>query len=125
MATKMSFSLDIELGEGETERGTVLFPDDPTRRLEIVWKDPERKRRPKPIQISSGKSLWQTIRGISLGTTLQEQRNGRGFLLAGFAWDYSGTLQDWRHAEHWTKNSAPGSVLRCGCHLQRIPRVTN
>lgn len=90
-------SLDIELGEGETEQGTALFPDNPERRLEVLWKDREAKRGLKRVQISGEKSLWKTVHGISLGTTLKqlEQLNRKHFLLAGFAWDYSGTVMSW------------------------------
>lgn len=43
-------------------------------------------------------SRWSLHPGISLGTTLErlEQLNGRPFTLAGFGWDYSGAVTDWR-----------------------------
>ena len=31
---------DVEVGEGETEPGTIIFPNDPKRSIEILWKDP-------------------------------------------------------------------------------------
>jgi len=90
-------SEDIDMGEGETEPGTVVFPDDPVRRVEVLWKDAKEKRFPWRIQIYGQKSLWHTREGVSLGTTLRELEriNGKPFKLAGFAWDYSGTVYSW------------------------------
>jgi len=90
---------DVDLGEGETEPGTELFPSDPMRQVEILWKDPKGKRSPKRVQVSGEKNLWRTVHGISLGTSLKrlEQLNRKPFLLAGFDWDYSGTVVSWDH----------------------------
>ena len=76
---------EVGLGEGETVPGTVLFPDDPKRMIEIVWKDQKRKRSPESIHFYGEKKLWKTSEGIGLGTSLKEleRLNGRGFELAG------------------------------------------
>ena len=87
----------VEIGEGETLPGTVLFPDDPRRRLSVVWPN-----RPSPAGkiwlMVDGESRWRGYRDIGLGTDLRtlERLNGRPFALAGFAWDYGGTVVDWR-----------------------------
>ena len=39
----------ITLGEGERARGTLVFPTDPQRRLEIIWGDPALKREPQRV----------------------------------------------------------------------------
>jgi hypothetical protein len=84
-------------GEGETEAGTVVFPQDPQRSIEILWKDPEKKAEPSCLTISGKTSRWHAVHGISLGMSLSEleRLNGRPFHLAGFAWDYSGTVLSW------------------------------
>jgi hypothetical protein len=43
--------------------------------------------------------MWHTADGITLGTTLLELEriNRRPFRLAGFGWDYSGTVLSWSH----------------------------
>jgi hypothetical protein len=89
--------IDVQLGEGETEPGTVLFPNDPMKRIEIMWKDKSKKAFPKRVQLTGDKSYWKTIHSISLGTTLKELEkvNKRAFTLAGFGWDYSGTIHSW------------------------------
>jgi hypothetical protein len=88
----------IELGEGETAPGTVLFPADSLRRLEIVWHDTVTLSRPERIILRGSRSQWTLGPGISLGTTLQdlERLNGRAFTLAGFGWDYAGVITDWK-----------------------------
>jgi hypothetical protein len=88
---------DVEVGEGETQPGTVLFPKDPKRSIEILWKDPNKKTQPASAQIQGETSLWKAPHGISLGTSLKqlEQFNGRPFQLSGFGWDYSGTVLSW------------------------------
>jgi len=90
---------DVDVGEGETEPGTVIFPNDPERLIEILWKDPEKKTLPASAQLSGAKSRWKTAHNISLGTSLKdlERLNGRPFKLAGFGWDYSGTVLSWEN----------------------------
>jgi hypothetical protein len=86
---------DVYLGEGFTAPGTVVYPNNPTRRLEIVWRDSARTA-PKEVRLTGESSMWQTVEGISLGSTLREieRLNGWPFKLAGFAFDYVGTIVD-------------------------------
>jgi len=56
---------------------------------------------PSEIHIGSlegiGPGAWKTAEGIATGTSLLqlEKLNGHAFHLAGFAWDYSGTVTSW------------------------------
>jgi hypothetical protein len=88
---------DIDVGEGETQRGTVAFPKDPQSKIEVLWKDPETKTQPSRVQIDGDSSRWKTLHNISLGITLKEleKLNAKPFHLAGFDWDYSGTVMSW------------------------------
>jgi hypothetical protein len=88
----------IDIGEGETVPGTVLFPGDSTRRLEIIWSDSTGRRLPQRLILRGDSTRWSVAEGITLGTTLEEleRLNGRPFTLAGFGWDYSGVVTDWR-----------------------------
>ena len=87
----------VEVGEGETRPGTVIFPDDPRRRLSVVWQD-RAVRQSKIWLMVDGESRWRGYRDIGIGTDLRtlERLNERPFALAGFAWDYGGTVVDWR-----------------------------
>jgi len=70
---------EINIGEGVTMRGDVLFPDDSIRRVEIVWIDVKSRARPARLQLSGSRSLWTIAPGISLGTSLTEiERYNRG-----------------------------------------------
>lgn len=86
---------EVNIGEGFMEPGAVVYPEVPTRRVEIIWQDATRTR-PKEVRISGDASEWKTAEGISLGTTLKEieRLNGYPFRLAGFGWDYGGTIID-------------------------------
>src|SRR5262245_18581757 len=94
---------EVQMGEGEVEPGTIVFPDDPLKRIEVRWADRE-KSAPKSVYLTgthnaayTDKSLWCTTYGITLGTTLLELEriNRKPFRLAGFDWDYSGTVLSW------------------------------
>jgi hypothetical protein len=91
-------STRVELGEGESSPGTVLFPHDSLRRAEIVWQDTVRRQRPARIIVRGTESRWQVGPGISLNTSLGdlERLNGKPFTLAGFGWDYAGVVTDWK-----------------------------
>ncbi len=87
----------IHLGEGETVPGTVLFPNDSSRRLTVVWNDTIARTRPTRVTVGSGQTRWFVIPGVSIGTSLSEleRMNGRPFKLFGFSWDYAGTVSAW------------------------------
>jgi hypothetical protein len=91
-------STRIQIGEGETMAGVVLYPDDSLRRAEIIWQDSVNRRRPARMILRGSQSRWRVNNGISLGTSLQdlERLNGRAFILAGFGWDYAGVVTDWK-----------------------------
>jgi len=88
---------DVDVSEEETEAGTVVFPNDPQRSIEIRWRDPDKKTLPAFVQIEGGASRWKAGHNISLGTSLKEleRLNGRPFHLAGFGGDYCGTVSSW------------------------------
>ena len=91
----------IDIGEGEKLPGAIIFPGDSKRRIELIWQDGAKRRRPATIYIREGSN--QSVEGpdgtrIALGTTLAavERANGGPFTILGFGWDYAGTATDWR-----------------------------
>jgi hypothetical protein len=86
----------IDAAEGETQQATILYPDDPQRRLEIFWADAASKRRPATIRTREEGSRWR-VAGIGIGSSLPDVAgiNGRPFKLSGFGWDYGGLVLDW------------------------------
>ena len=75
---------DVDIGEGEMQSGTFLFPKDPQRQIEILWKDPDNKTAPESAHIWGKKSFWHGAHGITLGTSVSEleRLNGRPFRFA-------------------------------------------
>lgn len=63
---------NIDVGEGILERGTVVFPDEPTKNAAVLWKDLSNNQMPDRVQITGPRSLWRTAHGITLGTSLRE-----------------------------------------------------
>ena len=88
----------VELGEGETAPGTILFGADSLGRLEILWQDTVTRTRPLQVILRGTAGRWRLPPGIGLGTRLRrlEQYNQRAFTLAGFGWDYEGVVIDWK-----------------------------
>ena len=87
----------IHVGEGFMEFGTVLYADDPSRRLEVLWGDTLTRSGPERVQVGGLPSRWAVFPGVTMGTSLKEleRLNGGAFEMAGFAWDYSGTVYGW------------------------------
>ena len=66
--------------------GTVVFPDQDDLRLEIVWRDPESRKRLAWVRTRGGGRRWEAPNGIAVGMDLKtiERRNGWPFRLRGF-----------------------------------------
>ncbi len=90
---------DIPIGEGLTEPGVVLFPDDSTRRAYVYWRDTLRFSSQAAVVIRDSGTVWQFPHGITIGTSLAEleRLNGRPFAFGGFGWDYGGGISSWGH----------------------------
>jgi hypothetical protein len=112
----------VSIGEGEYEPGTVVYPNDPLKMIEIIWKDARRRRFPQRIQLTGERSVWTTRHGISLGTRLKELEriNGKPFVLAGFGWDYAGTVVSWEGGKLAQEFEKDGRVV-----LLRLSDQTN
>lgn len=91
----------------ESYQATVLFADDPTKRIEIVWDDAT--DHPSSVTIHGDLSQWRRTDGVTLGSDLAavETANGGPFMLSGFDWDYGGQVSDWRG----------GALSREACHI--------
>lgn len=77
---------------GEEAKATVLFSKDPTRRLEIEWRDGRKRQRPSTITVFGEGNQWIGPLGIRNGMTIQEieQRAGKPFKINGFGFDVGG-----------------------------------
>ena len=88
----------VPLANGESAPGTILFPEDSLRRLEIAWADTVNRRGPRLARFSGARSDWMVGRGLTLGISLRdvERLNGGPFTLAGFEWAGEGLVMSWR-----------------------------
>src|SRR5436190_14000416 len=79
---------------------SVLFPNDPKRRLEVWWSDPTHRSDIHLIVIG-GQSTWTAPDGLRLGQTLEqvEKLNHKPFKLKGFDKDRIATVSDWDGGE--------------------------
>jgi hypothetical protein len=86
----------VDIGEGTTDEGSVVYPGKPESMFFVIWKDAVLHRNPQSIRIRN-RSRQVTYGQIGIGTTLKdlERLNGGPFQLAGFAFDYSGTVTSW------------------------------
>jgi hypothetical protein len=94
---KAAVKADVDVGEGMMEPGLIVYPDDPMRRLAVVWNS-EKPAHPASIFIcyNSGAPVcrWRTSTGIGTGTTLHdlEQRNGGAFEMVVWGSDVGGNV---------------------------------
>ncbi|ANP46391.1 hypothetical protein [Candidatus Viadribacter manganicus] len=81
--------------EGETYEATVVFPNDVTRRLVLVWN--EARTAPASVGIENAGTQWRGAEGYTIGTPIGEieRINVMPFKLWGFGWDYGGWVSDW------------------------------
>lgn len=75
----------------------VLFPDDSLRRLEVAFADTINLRYPRMVTLRGSQSMWHTVAGVSLGTTVDQLQklNEKPFEFNGFGWDYGGQIINW------------------------------
>ncbi len=81
--------------EGREVRASIVSPDDPVKRIVVLWSDEKRLRRPARIDLEG--SGWTGAQGLRIGSPIEavEKANGRPFSLYGFEWDYGGRIDSW------------------------------
>lgn len=108
--------------EGESYEATVVFANDPTRRLEIIWN--EGRTAPASVSVESAGTLWRTAEGLTIGTPIAavESANVMPFKLWGFGWDYGGWVSDW-NVGALSQSDVPGCRLRIRFDARTDPGV--
>lgn len=96
--------------EGMKYQATVVFANDPARRLEVIWAENGEHTRVGTVLVNGDGNLWVGPSGVEVGMPLAEleEANGGPFDISGFGWDYGGGVTDWRG----------GNVSRAGCVVQ-------
>ena len=105
-------SAEVHVGEGHYEPGVVIFGDAEDR-VEVTWRDPSNRYSRSRARIGGERSAWETPGGLRLGLDLRsvEAINGRPFQLAGFGWDYQGTVLSWEGGRLETSADVPCRML--------------
>jgi hypothetical protein len=92
---------NIEYGQvagsgGGMLNATILFPKDPKRRLEVLWRN-EAARSDTSTIVITGQSQWKGPKGLRLGLALAalEKLNGKPFRLTGFDQPGGAQALDW------------------------------
>ncbi len=82
---------------GSKLMGSVIFPSDPKRRLEVLWRNEDARTDIYRIAIT-GRSTWTGPKGLRLGMPLAavEKINGKPFKLKGFDQSNSSATIDWQ-----------------------------
>jgi hypothetical protein len=115
---KQAFRASINIGEGMTEPGLILYAEDPARRLAILWNDDKPVGHPATIFICyeapDPPCRWRTSTGITLGTTLKdlERLNGKPFEMVVWGSDVGGNVTDYH-----------GGTLNRRLGLTLVPRI--
>lgn len=106
--------------EGSKIPASILFPNDPKRRLEVVWNNEAARTDIQVISINSN-SQWTAPKGLKLGLpiTSVEKLNGRPFKLTGFGADGSVSVLGW---EGGALSSLPGGC-KIGMRLLANPKA--
>lgn len=84
--------------EGSTYQVTAIYPKEPKRRLEVVWRDETGRKEPLGIDVKSEKTEWAGPGLVTMKMPIAEveRLNGKPFMLAGFQWDMWGWVLDWK-----------------------------
>ena len=87
---------DVDGPDGGKIKASILFPNEPKRRLEVVWNN-DASRSDMSVIAINGKSQWIAPKGLKLGLTLPalEKANGRPFKVGGFGADGSASVLGW------------------------------
>jgi hypothetical protein len=87
---------EVDGPDGTKINATVLYPNEPKRRLEVIWNN-EASRTDMSLIVINGQSQWVAPKGLKLGIPLValEKINGRPFKLSGFGADGSASVLGW------------------------------
>ena len=84
--------------EGVPRNITAIYPNDPARRVEVIFHNEEERTDLAAVTISNAGSLWTGPGGVKIGDSIEtvESINGGPFNVMGFQWDYGGYVSDWK-----------------------------
>ena len=115
---------ELHEDEGSYELGTLIFPGSQNE-VEVFWQDPLTRQSLRKVRISGSLSSWKARNGLELGLELKliESLNRKPFRLAGFGFDYSGTVTSWENGGslEQTGERQCRLVVRLGVDFSKVP----
>lgn len=99
--------------EGEEISGWVLYPDDPTRKIEVYLD--ESGEHPDTLMVQGTATHWALPNGLRVGldTKALQELNGKPFKFYGFEWDYGGTIVNWNGGKLDPGKAPHGGATLC------------
>jgi hypothetical protein len=87
---------EVDGPDGSKIKASILFPNDPRRRIEVLWNN-EGARSDTQIIAINGKSQWTAPKGLKLGMPLAaiEKLNGKPFKVSALGADGSAMVLGW------------------------------
>ncbi len=109
----------IDGPEGEKLNVTAIYPADPTKRIEVTFRNEEERTGLVTVTVKEDASAWTGPGGLKMGDGLAaaEAANGGAFEVAGFGWDYGGYVSDWKGG----KLAEPAPGCHASLRFQRSP----
>ncbi len=106
--------------EGSKLDATVLYPNDPKRRLEVLW-NLDASRSDTQLIVINGRSTWTAPKGLKLGLPLAtlEKLNGKPFVMKSFGGESGGSVASW---EGGALSTLPGGC-KVGIRLAPDPKA--
>lgn len=116
-------SKEINVVEEVREFGTVIYPTDETKMLEVLWKKTGERQQPEAVIIRGSKSLWKTPLGITLGTTMTEleRLNGKPFAVSANE-EFFGNLNSWEKGQLAKELSLDKVIIELASNFDKISK---
>jgi hypothetical protein len=111
---------EVDGPDGTKLNASVLFPNDPKRRLEVLWQN-DAARADTSLIVIGGQSQWSGPKGLRIGMPIAalEKANGKPFSLSGLDQDSGGSVLDWKGG---AMSSLPGGC-KVGVRLAASPKA--
>jgi hypothetical protein len=102
--------------EGSTYQVSAIYPKDPKRRIEVVWRDEEGRKDLLSIEVKNHDTLWTGPGGVKMKMPIAavEALNGKPFMLTGYQWDMWGQVVDWKGGK------MPAAAKAAGCDVVTV-----
>jgi hypothetical protein len=98
--------------EGAPLNVTAIYPKDPARRIEVIFRNEEERTDLSAVMVSSAESQWTGPGGVKIGDGIEavQAANGAAFNVMGFQWDYGGYVADWQGGKLGESNGCASTV---------------